>query len=75
MKNENADEKEKKRARTINFLILGEMVNLQKVKWPKSQLAKKTKHSILVILISAWLFGQLTFWRLTISPSFYFLPL
>jgi hypothetical protein len=40
-------------------LILGEMVNLQKVNWPKSQLAKKsqltknTKHSILVYLFYA----------------------
>jgi len=45
--------------------ILGEMVNLQKVNWPnlpKSQLAKNTKHSILVILaqvdfLVSWLFG------------------
>ncbi len=63
--------------------ILGEMVNLQKVNWPKSQLAQKsqltknTNHSIVVILCSdaqvdflaSWLFGQLTFWRLTISLS------
>ncbi len=35
----------------------------------KSQLAKNTKHNILVILYSGWRFGQLTFWRLTISPS------
>jgi hypothetical protein len=28
---------------------------------PKSQLAKNTKHSILVILCSGWLFGKLTF--------------
>jgi hypothetical protein len=47
----------------------------QKVNLPKksicqkSQLTKNTNHSILIILCSGWLFGQLTFWRLTISPS------
>ncbi len=44
------------------------MVNLQNVNWPKSQLAKKsqraknTNHTILVILYSGWLFDKLTFW-------------
>jgi len=48
-------------------MILGEMVNLQKVNWPKSQLAKKsqltknTNHSILVILSSGWRFWQVGF--------------
>ncbi len=56
------------------------MANLQKDNWPKSQLAKKV--SLLktpniafwlfyaqVDFLASWLFGQLTFWRLTISPS------
>jgi hypothetical protein len=76
--------------------LLGEMVNLQKVNLPKSQLAKKVnlpKKSTCqksqlakkvnslktptiafwlfyaqVDSLASWLFGQLTFWRLTISP-------
>ncbi len=51
------------------------MVNLLKVNWPKSQPEHIiTKMLWLVFLASwlflaDWLFGQLTFWRLTISPS------
>jgi hypothetical protein len=59
--------------------ILGEMVNLQKVNWPKS-LAKKVNSLkapnrafwlfyAQVDFLPSWLFGRLTFWRLTISPS------
>jgi len=49
---------------------LGEMVNLQKVNWPKSQPEHKiTKMLSMVGVLASWLFGQLTFWRLTISPS------
>ncbi len=60
--------------------ILGEMVNLQKVNLPKSQLAKKVNSLktptiafwlfyAQVDFLASWFFGQLTFWRLTISPS------
>jgi hypothetical protein len=63
--------------------ILGEMVNLQKVNWPKSQLAKKVNSLktpniafwlfyAQVDFLAGWLFGKLTFWRLTISPSIVF---
>ncbi len=75
--------------RVIGFLkrvtILGEIVNLQKVNWPKSQLTKKStdqkvnltksqpEHKITkmlcLVFLASWLFGQLTFWRLIISPS------
>jgi hypothetical protein len=36
-------------------MILGEMVNLQKVNWPKSQLAKKV-NSLKTPTIAFWLF-------------------
>jgi hypothetical protein len=42
------------------------MVNL-----PKSQVAKNINQSLLVFLFWGWLFGKLTLWRLTISPSIF----
>jgi hypothetical protein len=42
---------------------------------PKSQIATNVRESFLVILWLGSLFGKLTFWRLTISPSTtYFAP-
>jgi hypothetical protein len=41
-------------------LILGEMVNFQKVSLPKSQIAKNINLSLLAILSLGWLFRKLT---------------
>jgi len=64
-------------------MIPGEMVNLRKVNWPKSQLAKKVNSLktpnmafwlfyAQVDFLASWLFGQLTFWRLNGFPSIEF---
>ncbi len=57
--------------------ILGKMVNFQNVNLLKSQLAKNINQSLLEILSMGCLFwqvdffGELTFLRLTISPTIY----
>ncbi len=53
------------------------MVNLQKVNWPKSQPKLKITKMLWLVFLASWLLGQLSFWRLTISPSigFYVPPL
>ncbi len=51
------------------------MSTYQIVNMPKSQIDKNVRESFLVILWLGSLFGKLTFWRLTISPSTtYFAP-
>jgi hypothetical protein len=44
-------------------MILGEMVNFQKVNLPKHQLAKNINQSIVVILFLGRHFDKLTFWQ------------
>jgi hypothetical protein len=52
-----------------SFMMLGEKPNFQKVTLPKSRLTENINQSNLVVLCQGWLYGKLTFWKLTISPT------
>jgi len=49
--------------------ILGEMVNLQKVNWPKSQPEHKIIKMLWLVFLVSWLFWQIDFWQVDFLAS------